>query len=454
MGQKNVTTRTLKKNIVTKTLKIKGMTCTSCEHRIERTLKALDGVVDARASYRKSHVDLTFNPDRLSLYTIQNEVEGLGYGVIEPQQRVEEKPGALQIAGILMVLFAIYTLLSHYGGLNIFKVFPEAKAGMGYGALFLIGLFTSLHCVAMCGGINISQCAGCKTRQSSLKPSLQYNTGRVFSYTLIGGIAGALGSAFSFSSTGKGMMTLFAGAFMIIMGLNMLNIFPGLRALNLRMPKVFTKNIHGGKGGNRPFYVGLLNGLMPCGPLQAMQLYALSTGSPTKGALAMLLFSLGTLPLMFGLGALSTLLTKKFSGKMMTASAALVILLGLFMFNNGIALSGIPMPFASNSITASSSQRNVAMAEMVDGVQVVTTPLAPGGYQPIKVQSGIPVKWVVSAEEKAINGCNNRIIVPKYNIEKSLVPGDNIITFTPQESGTVSFSCWMGMIRSSITVYE
>ena len=453
MDRKNIVTKPLKKNIVTETLEIKGMTCASCEQRIERKIKSLGGVVDARASYRKSHVNLTFNPDRLSLSVLQREIEGLGYGVILRKQETSKKPDTLQIVGFLVVLFAIYTVLSHHGGLDIFKVFPEAKAGMGYGALFIIGLFTSLHCVAMCGGINISQCAGCKNQRSSLKPSLQYNLGRVFSYTLIGGIAGALGSAFGFSDTAKGFVTLFAGAFMIIMGLNMLNIFPGLRTLNLRMPKIFTRNIQGEKAPNRPLYVGLLNGLMPCGPLQAMQLYALSTGSPTKGALAMLLFSLGTLPLMFGLGALSTVLTKKFSGKMMTASAALVILLGLFMFNNGMALSGVSMPFTANRLTAA-SESNAAVAEMVDGIQVVTTPLASGRYQPIKVQAGIPVKWIISAEEKAINGCNNRIIVPEYGMKKPLVPGDNIITFTPEESGTVAFSCWMGMIRSSITVYE
>ncbi|MBP5623054.1 MAG: sulfite exporter TauE/SafE family protein, partial [Thermoguttaceae bacterium] len=51
--------------------------------------------------------------------------------------------------------------------------------------------------------------------------------------------------------------------------------------------------------------IGLLNGLMPCSPLQSMQIYALSTGSIIRGALSMLLFSLGTVPLMLGLGVFS-----------------------------------------------------------------------------------------------------------------------------------------------------
>jgi len=52
---------------------------------------------------------------------------------------------------------------------------------------------------------------------------------------------------------------------------------------------------------------GLLNGFMPCGPLQAMQLYALGTGSFIAGATSMFMFSLGTVPLMFGLGAISSI---------------------------------------------------------------------------------------------------------------------------------------------------
>jgi len=69
------------------------------------------------------------------------------------------------------------------------------------------------------------------------------------------------------------------------------------------------------RGNKGPFTVGLLNGLMPCGPLQAMQIYALSTGNPLKGALSMLLFSLGTVPLMFGLGALGSLLSRRLRKK-------------------------------------------------------------------------------------------------------------------------------------------
>ena len=421
----------------------------------------IPGIISVKVNYSKGIAIITYDASVIPLSKIEQEIVKLDYCVIGTGQGSTNNVNGLQAVGVIVILLAIYTIINRAGGFNIFNSFPEVKAGMGYGILFVIGLLTSIHCVAMCGGINLSQCAQYQrvgrtkhSNLSNLKPSIQYNTGRVISYTVIGGIVGALGSVVSFTGTGKGVVAIIAGIFMVIMGLNMLNLFPWLRKFNPRMPKIFATKINEQKSGNRPLYVGLLNGLMPCGPLQAMQLYALSTGDPAKGALSMLIFSLGTVPLMFGLGALSTVLTKKFTNRMMTVSAGLVVMLGIFMFSNGMALSGIAVPFTSNALTNTASNNNVTTAEIIDGVQVVTTTLSSGGYEPIIVQAGIPVQWNIQAEPGSINGCNNRIIVPEYNLEKALEPGDNIIEFTPKESGTVVFSCWMGMIRSQISIYD
>ena len=75
--------------------------------------------------------------------------------------------------------------------------------------------------------------------------------------------------------------------------------------------KLFGNKIYSNNGKHGPFYIGLLNGLMPCGPLQAMQIYALGTGSFVMGAASMFFFSVGTVPLMFGFGVLSSILSKK-----------------------------------------------------------------------------------------------------------------------------------------------
>lgn len=441
-------------------LRIEGMSCSSCELRIENSLKKLEGISEAKADYAKSMAYVTFDADKITVRDIKHAIEKAGYEAFEHDSRTgteaEEKPGAgltkdsiNQLVGIGIILLALYVIIKNTIGFNFI---PEVDQSMGYGLLFLVGLLTSLHCIAMCGGINLSQCVAYKHTAGSvienLRPSFLYNAGRVVSYTVIGGIVGGIGSVISFSGGAKGIVAIVAGLFMIIMGINMLNIFPWLKKLNPRMPKIFGNKIYSSNGKNSPFYVGLLNGLMPCGPLQSMQLYALGTGSVATGALSMFLFSLGTVPLMFGFGAVSSLLSKKFTGKLMKVSAVLVMVLGIVMLNRGLSLSGISIAFADSD----SVKGNIAKIE--NGVQVVAIDLQPGSYEPVIVQKGIPVKFIINAEAKSINGCNNAIIIPKYNIQKNLEPGENIIEFLPEETGNVPYSCWMGMIRSNIRVVD
>lgn len=438
-------------NLKNSTLKIGGMACASCEKKIERKLNRTAGIHKVTVSYSKGTAEISYDSDMITRKDIKNIVNSLNYEVLE--EHSSEVTNLNRGLGAAVLILAIYVFMKQFGLFNLFNFFPQAEKGMGYGMLFFIGLLTSVHCVAMCGGINLSQCIpqSAKSKEkgkSSLRPSLMYNTGRVISYTVIGGIVGSIGTVISLSGGAKGIVQLLAGFFMVIMGLNLLNIFPWLRKLNPRMPKVFAGNIDVEKRSNSPLYVGLLNGLMPCGPLQAMQLYALSTGDPLKGALSMFLFSLGTVPLMFGLGALSSVLSRKFTKKAMSAGAVLVIILGISMFQNGLGLSGFAL--ADPQVRQAASENK---AEIQDGVQIVNTTLGSGRYEPITVQSGIPVKWTVTAEEGSINGCNNRIFIPEYEIEKKFKIGENIIEFTPKEAGTYGYSCWMGMIRSTITVF-
>ncbi len=445
----------MEQKLVRKVVQVDGMTCTSCEMRIENALKKQEGVIDAKAIFSSSNVYVTFDANITGLDKLVEIIEKLDYQVKNSRKPGGEKEnkqdtGKLtvnQVLGIGIILLALYVIVKHTVG---FDFIPQVDQSMGYGILFVVGLLTSLHCIAMCGGINLSQCVNVKPADgeraglSKLKPSLLYNTGRVISYTAIGGVVGALGSVISFSGAAKGVVAILSGVFMVIMGLNMLNIFPWLRKLNPRLPRFFGNKIYGNSGEYGPFYVGLLNGLMPCGPLQAMQLYALGTGSFAAGAFSMLMFSLGTVPLMFGFGAISSFLSNKFTHRMLKVSAVLVIGLGVIMMNRGLALSGANVAFAA--------PKSGNVAQVQGDVQTVTTKLEAGGYPPIVVQKGIPVKWTLTAEKSDLNGCNNAIIIPEFNIQKKLVPGENIIEFTPEKEGNITYSCWMGMIRSNIKV--
>ncbi|GHV94015.1 heavy metal-associated domain-containing protein [Spirochaetia bacterium] len=487
----------------TETIRIGGMTCINCQNRIEKTLKSTIGVEDATVHYSTGTATVTWNPSVITFNEIKAAIETLDYEVLkEPVLDGKAAVPVSEIIGTLVIILSLYVLLRGLGINTITSAFPLAEAGMGYGMLFVIGLITSVHCIAMCGGINLSQCLkggappslqpatqsfatpppGGSTPKPPLNPavlfpSILYNAGRVISYTVVGIIVGALGSVITVSGRFQGIVQLAAGVFMVIMGINMLGIFQGsigtaLRRLNLHMPKIFARKIDEQKSANKnPLIIGLLNGFMPCGPLQAMQLYALSTGSPIAGGVSMFLFSMGTVPLMFGIGALGSFLSgakgHDFSRKVMKVGAILVTVMGMTMFTYGWGLAGYNFNFADkiaaaiNPLAAQSGgagegafAQGTLVPVIKNGVQMVNSTLSGGRYPAITVQQGIPVKWTINAPASSINGCNNRMIVREYGIEHRFQPGENVIEFTPVKSGKFSYSCWMGMIRSSITVVE
>ncbi len=441
--------------VKSKRLRIGGMSCVNCQNTIERKLQNTAGIKSASVSYADGIAEITYDTDIISLKDIEAVIERLDYEVLPYDEK--ETGGAGISIELVLIIICGYVLIRHFGILNLLVPSRLAESDVGYGMLFVIGLITSVHCIAMCGGINLSQCIPQSEettggRFSSLRPALLYNAGRVLSYTAVGFIVGALGSVLTFSNTLQGVLKLLAGVFMVIMGLNLLGSFPWLRRLAPRMPKKIAKSIYMKKSKSKsPLIVGLLNGLMPCGPLQAMQIYALSTGNAFAGALSMFLFSLGTVPLMFLLGAAGTALGKRFTKKVMKAGAVLVIVLGLAMFSQGMNLAGFSQSaaFSGGNKTA---QTDTAEMDTKEGVQVVTSTLSPGKYPDITVSAGVPVKWVIDAPQGSINGCNNQLLIQEYGVGHKFQTGENIIVFTPEEEGTFQYTCWMGMIRGTITV--
>lgn len=208
-----------------------------------------------------------------------------------------------------------------------------------------------------------------------------------------------------------------------------------------------------------PFITGLLNGLfIACGPLQAMYLYAAGTGNFFTGAISLMAFGLGTLPIMLGFGSLTTVISHNTTKKILKVSAIIVLILGLIMLNRGLTLSG--SSFSFDSIKAGiiggtgavvSGSGNVVQN---NGVQEVNMNVDGSGYHPnsFVIKKGIPVKWNVNVQQ--LTSCNSELIFNQYGINKNLKQGLNVIEFTPDKVGTFQFSCGMGMLRGSFIVTE
>lgn len=421
------------------------MTCTSCEKRVERSLNKLSGLFKSKASFAGQFVEIEYEDEMCNSNEIKEAIKRAGY--------TTESSRDYKFIGVLVVVIAVALLGMNTSGFNM-----EAKlTNASYAVLFMVGILTSIHCVGMCGGIMLSQSLKSegKNKFEAMKPAIFYNLGRVVSYTILGGIVGAIGSVFSLSLTAQAGMQIFAGVFMIMMGFNMSG-FSAFRKFQIKLPasvcKIQSKP-------RTPFLVGFLNGLMPCGPLQTMQIFALGTGSAFAGALSMFMFALGTVPLMLTFGAISGLLSKGYTKKLLKYSGVLIIVLGIIMSNRGLALAGMnlsPTAFFKNLGglgTENVASANAIKATIKDGVQYVNMTADYSGYNPneIYVQKGLPVKWVVDGKE--LSGCNNTIVIPDLNIQQKLQSGLNTIDFTP-ENKDLTFSCWMGMIRGTIKVVD
>lgn len=424
-------------------IKVYDMTCTSCEGRVEKEIRKLPGIISAMASFSSEEVLVEYDTEFCNVEMIKSAVKSAGYST--------KSTGKDKIIGILIIVGAVLLLGNYTGGFDMSEKLGQDAT---YFVLFVVGLLTSIHCVGMCGGIMLTQTinSDSSSKLASVKPALMYNVGRLISYTILGGIFGAIGSAISISLGFKAGVMIVAGVFMIIMGLNMFG-FSWFRKFNIKLPwsSCSVKN-----KSKSPFIIGLLNGFLPCGPLQTMQLYALGTGSVIKGATSMFIFALGTIPLMMVFGAVAGFLSKGYSKKILKFSGILIVVLGLIMSNRGLALVGIninPMDRISAKSVDSSSE-SVAKAEIIDGVQVVKTAATYYGYEPraIFIQKGIPVKWIITGEQ--ITSCNNAIIIPSMNIQKNIKKGENIIEFTPKDDKDINYSCWMGMIRGVIKVVD
>jgi len=344
----------------------------------------------------------------------------------------------------LTVLLGLYLIIKNTVGFN---TIPQLDEQASYSILFILGIATSLHCLSMCGGIVISQSMAFK---NPIKSTFLYNAGRVIAYTTVGGIVGGIGSVVSFSPMLKGYITIFAGGFMILMGLSMLEPLAFLRKY-VKMPKIFDASKIS-KNRNTPFFIGLATGLMPCGPLQTMQIYALGTGSVLKGALAMFVFSIGTVPLMMGLGTISGYISSGLNKKILKVSSVLVMVLGIIIINRGLALQGNPT--LTHIFVSKQTVSEAMLPEIINDIQIINTSANDSGYDPnfFIIEKGKPVNWVITGD--AVNSCNNEIVIPELNITQEIKEGYNVISFTPEKEGELGFSCWMGMLDGMFVVVE
>ena len=361
----------------------------------------------------------------------------------------------VEIGAAFLIIVAILLAL---GQLDLLpKQFGVSSETTSYGLVFIIGLVASVSsCIAVTGGLLVAvaakytEASAGLTSGQRMRPHIYFNAGRILSYTLLGGAIGALGSALTFSPEINGVLTLVASAVMILLGLQMLKLLPSLTRFLPTMPKSFSHFIHDlaerdANGG--AFALGAATFFLPCGFTQALQLYVLAKGSFATGALTMLAFSLGTLPALLSLSAMSSFASGSFQQHFLKFAGAAVIVLGIANIQYGLVLTGSAMNAASVTPDKPPVEMSPPKMTATQGKQVVVMRIDGFSYIPNRftVKQGVPVEWRIDASEAA--GCGRFLIAPRLGIRKVLSDrSTTTISFVPQEVGDFGFNCGMGMM--------
>ncbi len=201
------------------------------------------------------------------------------------------------------------------------------------------------HCIGMCGGIVIAY-SSTKIDPNASKISqatahLIYSLGRITTYTLMGAIFGAIGGVLSFNNIAIAALTIFAGVVMVLTGLSIAGKLKFLTLIEHSLSqaswyqKLFKKILQS-KSLYSFYFLGLLNGLLPCGLVYFFAVTAASTGSPLYGALVMFIFGLSTIPSLFTLGFFSGIFKGlSYRKVMMNLASIVVIIYGIYTIYRG-----------------------------------------------------------------------------------------------------------------------
>lgn len=207
--------------------------------------------------------------------------------------------------------------------------------------IFLVALLGSLgHCIGMCGGFVVAYSTAKigpdHSRFFQTIAHLLYSLGRIVSYMFIGALFGYLGSQISFSMTSKGVLFIIVGILMVLIGISLsgklkfLTVIEHSLAQSALFKKLF-KSVIQSRSLASFFYMGLLNGLIPCGLVYFFATAAIASGSALMGAVVMFVFGIATVPALFILGMISGFISQMPWRKyVLTVAAVIISLYGLY----------------------------------------------------------------------------------------------------------------------------
>ncbi|USN54022.1 MAG: sulfite exporter TauE/SafE family protein [Candidatus Nomurabacteria bacterium] len=347
---------------------------------------------------------------------------------------------------------------------------------MNYWVFFLAGLTTGgLTCLAVQGGLLAGVIANQKERSENGKTSLKSSDARIrgtdiwpvgifllaklIVHTAFGFLLGWLGSVLAIGLNVRIAFQLAAALFMFATAMNLLNVHPIFRFLAFQPPRWLQRFVKKSSKSDTlfaPAVLGVLTVFIPCGVTQAMEVVAVTSGSPIAGALIMFFFVLGTSPIFTLLGVMTAKLSDTMHGWFQKTAAAILIVLSLISFNGILNVYDAPITYEKIIAKFQNTSTPKAVSDEVvltNGVQRVTINVLGQGYSPryFAVEKNKPVELILQSND--VYSCAVAFTFRQFGIDTFLRPTDRqSFQFTPTQPGRYTYSCSMGMYTGVMEV--
>ncbi|MEK7478454.1 MAG: sulfite exporter TauE/SafE family protein [Patescibacteria group bacterium] len=325
---------------------VSGTHCNSCKILIENIIGKQPGVSKAVFDLGKQHLtvegEISDSPETLVAAWSKLLGPHQYHLHLEKQKETKELKSVAYAIPLGLIILGLFFLLQRSGLMN----FGFAEELSPWTA-FLIGVIASLTtCLAVVGGLVLSLSAKISQEVSTTRPLVLFHTGRIIGFTILGGILGAVGEVIAINNTVMVILGITTSLIMIILGINLLDIFHITRRFQFALPRrLYDYLIKIEAGFFAPFIIGVATFFLPCGFTQSMQLAALSCGTSLRGAAIMGMFALGTFPMLalISFGSFRFARTK-YAPLFFKTAGIVVIGFGLLSLLAGLAALGIIRP--------------------------------------------------------------------------------------------------------------
>jgi uncharacterized protein len=453
---------------ISTTVPVAGMTCRSCEVRIQRSVGRLPNVTGVRASAPHGRVEIESTAP-VPADAIAKAIDAAGYEVGRTPW-LERDPAVWATAAGGVVLVAALVVLAQVTGLT---ELASGAGSLGNGGLLvalLLGLAAGVStCMALVGGLVLALSASFQARRTALgaadggigaqmRPAVVFMAGRIVGYGVLGAALGALGASVVMPPQLTAVLMIAVAVVMTILGTRLTGLSPRIATWSPTLPMGIGRRLGLGDGtastysDARAAGLGAASFFLPCGFTQAVQIYALSTGSPLFAGAIMAVFAIGTAPGLLALAGLPVVTPSTMRPTLLRLAGVVVLAFALINTGAALRLSGISLPSigAGTAVAAAPPASGVA----ADGTQALTTFQGADGYSPenVSIYAGVPTRWTIESTSTAT--CAVLLVVPELGIQVRLHEGSNTIDLPALQPGRLAYSCSMGMYGGNITVVE